>query len=174
MNFVRHGRVQGRGAAVPVGTVSRVVNQIIKYGESFNPCIGVSTIFGAFRGLEEYGTGLWLARVVPNGPAFDAGLEAKIMQPGGWRDAIIGVDGRRIHSYRDFKSTLDAKQEGETIDLIVYRLNYTSYEENIKVVPVRVTTENHLDRKQFDKKTMSKKVWVKLVSLTGVGRPGTL
>lgn len=169
VNIATTGDVGDTGLAVPVDTVARIVHQIIQHGESFDPVLGITGTIATVSRNDKSRTGVLVARVIPNSPAGNAGLEGAACTRTCTRtcdifpeDIIMGIDGTLITTMGDFKTALDAKQEREMVELTISRIREDT--EIIEIVPVEVTIESLLKRSVFDAKTTSKKEWAKIAS----------
>jgi S1-C subfamily serine protease len=131
----------GIGFAIPVDTVRRVVNQIIKNGKVIRPTLGISIVDDRLvRSIEsQLGRplpGCLVAEVLPNSPAVVAGLEASKLSADGsvvLGDLITGVNGNRVMQAEDLISAIEEKSEGDTVMLTVLRKADPRRVENIKV-----------------------------------------
>jgi len=127
------GGNQGVGFAVPVDLVTRSVEQLREDGKVDYAFIGVETT-ALFPQLAEElkvdsDTGVIVARVTPNSPAEEAGIEAADQQidfqifqnldVGG--DIIISVDDEEILSESDLPRIISRKDPGETVTLGIIR-----------------------------------------------------
>lgn len=167
VNIGTFGDVGDSAVAVPVDTVARIVNQIIQHGESFDPVLGITGTIVRVSRNDKYRTGVLVARVIPNSPAANAGLEGAACTRKSdifVEDVIMGIDGTLITTMGDFKTALDAKQEGEVVELSISRIR--EHTEIIEIILVEVTIEKLLKRRVFDAKTTSKKEWAKIASAT--------
>jgi S1-C subfamily serine protease len=122
----------GVGFAVPIDTARDVANQILDTGEVEHAFLGVSgtdltpEIADALNlDVEE---GALVQRVVPDGPADDAGLRAGDQQvavdgqqivAGG--DVITAVDGEPVTAMEDVIAAVNTKQAGDEVTLEVNR-----------------------------------------------------
>lgn len=120
----------GVGFAVPVNTIRRVLPQLIEFGRVQRATLGVDLFFRD-RG------GLGIARVVPNGAAFNAGLqgvriESRVEQRGGFMyrrqrlvkeaaDRIVGINGISISSTDDLQEVLDQFKPNQQVDVNIVR-----------------------------------------------------
>jgi S1-C subfamily serine protease len=122
----------GVGFAVPISVVKRSIEQLRQSGEAEYAYIGVSTQalypqLAEHLGLDTDHGGL-IARVVPNGPADDAGLrggdrsirfQASRVRVGG--DVVLAVDGKSVVDPSDLSKLIAQHQPGEKVDLEILR-----------------------------------------------------
>jgi S1-C subfamily serine protease len=124
------GQSVGIGFAIPVNTIARIVPQLIQKGHVERADIGITKVYLTDRGL-------FVAVLVPNGPAQRAGLqgpriEKKQQRQGpfitesqtvNWSaaDMIAAIDGQPIKTVDDFLSAVEAKQPGQQIVITVIR-----------------------------------------------------
>ena len=137
----RGGGSVGIGFAIPVDTVRRVVNELIKSGRVVRPTMGVSLMDDRLvraieAQLDQPLEGVLVAEVFPNGPAWLAGMEACRMGAFGsieLGDLITHIDGESIRETEDLLSALEDRKEGETVQLRVLRNADSRHAETIKV-----------------------------------------
>jgi S1-C subfamily serine protease len=127
--FTTTGGNVGIGFAIPVDTVRRVVNQIIRYGRVVRPTLGihiaedriVSTIeMQLGRSLH----GVLVAEVLPNSPAERAGMVASTQRGDGTLrlgDLITAVDGQPVKQAEDLLSAIEERKEGDVVTLHLHR-----------------------------------------------------
>jgi len=126
------GTSSGVGFAIPANVVRRVVPSLIETGSYAWPWLGVQG--GAVNLLVqeandlEAQNGAYIAAVVQNGPADEAGLrgatgEAQILGQtvpvGG--DVVIRADGEEIQDFADLLSVVAFKRPGDTVSLTILR-----------------------------------------------------
>ena len=119
----------GIGFAIPVDTVTRVVNQIIRYGKAVRPTLGINVVGDRVVKLIEKQLGktldgVLIAEVIPNSPAVVAGLEASKLRSDGsieLGDLIARVDGAPVRQTEDLISAIEEKKEGDVVSLLVWR-----------------------------------------------------
>ena len=122
----------GVGFAVPISAIKRSIEQLRSSGETKYAYIGLSSQalypqLAEKLGLDtDYG-GL-IAKVVPGGPADEAGLrgsddrirfQATPVETGG--DVVLSVDGRKIVSPSDLSNFILDHSPGEKVDLEILR-----------------------------------------------------
>ncbi|HEX2436149.1 MAG TPA: trypsin-like peptidase domain-containing protein, partial [Solirubrobacterales bacterium] len=122
----------GVGFAVPIDTARDVANQILDSGQVEHAFLGIS---GADVTPEiadalnlDVDEGALVQRVVPDGPADDAGIEAgeqEVAVPGqqllAGGDVITAVDGEPVTGMDDVIAAVNGKQAGDEVTLEVQR-----------------------------------------------------
>jgi S1-C subfamily serine protease len=127
------GGGEGVGFAVPADMVRRSVGKLREQGHVDYAYLGVSAQELYPQLADRLGIpvahGALVASVEPGGPAADAGLlagkgkitfESQQGVPTGG-DAIVAVDGRRIHDSADLTNIVAQKEPGQKVVLEVYR-----------------------------------------------------
>ena len=97
----------GIGFAAPSNTVKNVVEQLEQNGTVKHAYLGVQ------MGATESGTGALVGAVTQGGPAADAGVQAG--------DTILSFDGHAVASPDALSSLVNAKQVGDSVELVVRR-----------------------------------------------------
>ncbi len=126
----RTGQSSGVGFAIPVGTLSRIVPQLIERGRVVRPDAGIARVYQTDRGL-------LVAALTPDGPAERAGLrgfrvvrERRRQGPfvaefervdRSTADLIVAVDGLPIETVDDFLSVVESKNPGDRVLIAVER-----------------------------------------------------
>lgn len=128
----------GIGFAVPSNTISRIVNQIIKFGEPVRSGIGISIVTNrslmSRLGLE----GIMLKEVQAGSPAEAAGLRGVALSRNGrivLGDVIQSIDGQPIRTVDDLYHAFDQKREGQTVNIVFFREGQL-YEVDITLVRI--------------------------------------
>jgi len=124
MIYSPSGASAGIGFAVPVGTIKKIVPQLIKYGRSTPAGIGIFVL----RDDQKYqllgaANGVVVRDVEPGLPADRAGVRG-IRFSGGrlsLGDVIVGVDAQPVKDYDDFYNALDRHKVGDTVEFILLR-----------------------------------------------------
>ena len=119
----------GLGFAIPSNLASVVKDSIISTGKFEKPYIGVylnNLDSEKIKALNIKSTnGVLIAKVVADGPAARAGIQAN--------DVIVAVNGKAVNSAGAFIGELAAKKIGETVELSIIR--------NSQTVKIRVALE---------------------------------
>ncbi|HLJ55916.1 MAG TPA: trypsin-like peptidase domain-containing protein [Chthonomonadaceae bacterium] len=112
----------GLGFAIPVNTARRIVRDLIATGKTpvkvvRRPWLGIGfeavpESLCASLGLPSY-RGVLINRVVPQSPAFLAGIDP--------RDIVLDVDAKEIGDERDVREAIQPHQVGDKIDVRVVR-----------------------------------------------------
>lgn len=121
----KSGEDAGIGLAVPANTISRVVEQILRFGRVIRPTIGV-----AVTPAEE---GLRIIQVEQGGAADRAGLKGygirivrtnyniyQVLDPSA-ADVIVSVEGQPVSTEDEFLTKLEEKQPGDAIRVGIKR-----------------------------------------------------
>jgi serine protease Do/serine protease DegQ len=107
----------GIGFAIPVNITKQVMDQIIKYGKINRGRLGVivqNLTPDLAKALKLNLTqGVVVTKVQPGTPAAKAGLKAG--------DVIVGINGRKVESYRDLRNTIGLLRVGDPLSLDVVR-----------------------------------------------------
>ena len=140
----------GIGFAIPVDTVRRVVNQIIRHGKTVRPTLGISVINDRVtRSIEQQLgrslDGVLIAEVFPNSPAVVAGLEASQLRSDGsivLGDLIARIDGEPTRQTEDLISAIEERNEGDVVELVVWRQGDPR---RVEMIRARLTTRDKLE-----------------------------
>jgi S1-C subfamily serine protease len=126
----RTGQSAGVGFAIPVGTLSRIVPQLIRQGKVIRPDAGIARVFQSDAGLV-------VAELTPDGPAERAGLRgfkvvrerrrqgpfmvetSRVDRSGA--DLIIAVAGQTVRTADDFLSAVESRNPGDQVLITVQR-----------------------------------------------------
>jgi S1-C subfamily serine protease len=117
----------GIGFAIPVDTLRRVVNQIIRYGKVVRPSMGIHVVDDRIvqqigRQMRRKLEGVLIAEVLPNSPASD--LRPTSMKGDGTvtlGDLITHIDGEPVKQVEDLLSEVEKKKAGDTVEITVLR-----------------------------------------------------
>lgn len=124
------GQSAGVGFAIPVGTIARIVPQLIANGRVIRPEIGIARVLESDHGLV-------IVALTPGGPAERAGLqgfrvvkerrqiglfvEERRKVDRSTADTILAVDGERVTSAEQFLLLIEAHRPGQEVELTVIR-----------------------------------------------------
>ena len=126
----RTGQSSGVGFAIPVGTLARIVPQLIQRGKVIRPDAGVARVY-------QTDAGLVVAALVPDGPAERAGMRGfrvvrerrrqgpflaefeRVDRTGA--DLIVAVGGQPVKTADDFLSAIESKNPGDQVLIAVER-----------------------------------------------------
>jgi S1-C subfamily serine protease len=120
------GASAGIGFAVPIDTVNRVVPALIAHGRYTRPTLGiemdedVNDFLASHLGVQ----GVYVLKVVPNGPAAHAGLRPARLQADGTvipGDVIVAVGDQPVTSVARLEARLDDFRPGDRVRLDVLR-----------------------------------------------------
>jgi len=126
----RTGQSSGVGFAIPVGTLARIVPQLIQRGKVIRPDAGIARVYQTDKGL-------LVAALAPEGPAERAGMRGfkvvrerrrqgpfvaefeRVDRSGA--DLIVAVAGEAVRTADDFLSAIDSRNPGDQILISVER-----------------------------------------------------
>ena len=120
MIYSQSGTSAGVGFAVPVAFIKRIVPQLIKYGHTIQPGIGVSILPDEqkYRLLGDV-DGVVVRDVRPGSPAARAGIRGLRREATTGRvllgDIIIGVDQHGVKDYDELYNVLDNYKVGDRV-----------------------------------------------------------
>jgi serine protease Do len=107
----------GIGFAIPSNSAKKVIDQLIKYGETKRGWLGVriQNVTKEIADLEKLDRprGALVASVAENGPSDKAGIKAG--------DIILKFDGKLIKEMKMLPKIVAQTQVGKTVDVIVWR-----------------------------------------------------
>lgn len=125
------GENTGVGFAVPVDTITKVVDQLLKFGEVRRPSLGIEFFWKTERG------GVGIARTADYGPARDAGLKGlrirrKLVRVGNQivpkieidessADVILAVNGQEVNSTDGLRDAIEKYEPGQQVTLRILR-----------------------------------------------------
>lgn len=109
--------VEGMGFAIPIDNAKPIIEQLIRYGEVVRPWLGIKGLalnpYVASYVGSDVTFGIFIAEVVPGGPADLAGIKPK--------DVITAVDGEKITTFAQLQRILYSKTTDDVIEVEVYR-----------------------------------------------------
>ncbi|KXZ45912.1 hypothetical protein GPECTOR_49g496 [Gonium pectorale] len=113
----------GRSFAVPLDAVRGLISQILAYGRTVRPALGIT--MAPAQVLERAGLeGVLVLEVPPGSPAHSAGLRPTHRDIFGdlvLGDIIVGLDGKAVRSSSDVYDILDEHRVGDRLKLDVIR-----------------------------------------------------
>lgn len=122
----------GVGFSIPANTVRRVIPTLIQTGSFQWPWLGIEgtsvNLFIAQANNITVEKGAYIVRVVPGGPAEQAGLRGGAnlvgidgvdVPTGG--DVIIAADGETIDDYSELLALIASHEPGTSLDLTILR-----------------------------------------------------
>lgn len=120
------GANAGIGFSIPIDTVKRVVDSIIKKGSYIRPAIGISVNNRINELYKEYSgkNGVVVVDVLPNTSAAKNKLRATFEDQRGlmtFGDVIISLNTKRVESIEDLYGLLDEYKSGDTVTLEILR-----------------------------------------------------
>jgi S1-C subfamily serine protease len=149
--YSRSGGNIGIGFAIPVDTVRRVVNQIIRYGKVVRPTLGIHVADDRIKMSLENQLGRTLAgvlvvEVLEGSPAAFSLEPAQLRADGSivLGDLITNVNGQPVRQVEDLLSAIEERKDGETVELGVWRKCDPRRAETIKV---RLTARDKLKQR---------------------------
>ncbi len=122
MIYSKTGSSAGIGFAVPLPTIRRIVDQIVKTGRVENVGLGVHILPDAVAQRAQI-KGVIVRSVAPGSPAQKAGLRGVQETRRGIKlgDVIVGIEKKKISNYDDLYNALDGRSAGDKISLVVLR-----------------------------------------------------
>jgi len=123
------GSSVGIGFAIPVDTVRRVVNQIIRYGRVNRPSLGIHVfndriVQAIGAQLQQPMEGVLFTEVMPDSPIATTDLQAtKLYSDGSYKlgDLIVQVNGQRVKQVEDLLAEIEVLDVGDTVNLTILR-----------------------------------------------------
>jgi len=122
------GASAGIGFAIPVDTVRRIVNQLIRYGRMLRPSMGITVADDQMtRGLAiRLGTpleGVLVMEAPPNTPGGEAGLIGCMRKAGQLflGDLITSVNSVAVRTVEDLLALVEETEIGSDVVLVVHR-----------------------------------------------------
>ncbi|GIL66100.1 hypothetical protein Vafri_19704 [Volvox africanus] len=113
----------GRAFAVPIDAIRGLINQILAYGRTVRPALGIT--MAPAQVIERVGLeGVLVLEVPPGSPAHAAGLRPTHRDIFGdlvLGDVVVGLDGKAVRSSADVYDILDDHRVGDRVKLDVVR-----------------------------------------------------
>jgi S1-C subfamily serine protease len=121
------GQSAGISFAVPINSISRILDQLIKNGRVIRADLGITKVYAT-------GEGLLVMAIVEGGPAEQAGVKAVRVKverigPRSFRqtldpesaDLIVAIDHKRVRTVDELLTEIEKHRPGENIRLTVVR-----------------------------------------------------
>ena len=155
------GASAGIGFSIPVDTVRRVVNQIIRNGKVVKPTLGVNiaddrVLRSIEMQLKKELNGVLVVEVLSGSPAEKAGMKASTLRSDSsivLGDLITEINGEKIVCVEDLLTAIEARSEGETVTVTVMRKCDRRLVEKLSV---KLTSSNKLKN---DSATRKRAAW---------------
>jgi S1-C subfamily serine protease len=155
------GASAGIGFSIPVDTVRRVVNQIIRNGKVVKPTLGVNiaddrVLRSIEMQLKKELNGVLVVEVLSGSPAEKAGMKASTLRSDSsivLGDLITEINGEKIVCVEDLLTAIEARSEGETVTVTVMRKCDRRLVEKLSV---KLTSS---DKLKNDSATRKKAAW---------------
>jgi S1-C subfamily serine protease len=123
MIFSKSGSSAGIGFAVPVSTIARIVPQIIKTGRAEQ--LGLGIVIDPNQKLERaYNLrGVVIIGVPQSSAAAKAGLHGVTRTMRGYSlgDVVVAIDDKRVETFDDLYTSIDAHKAGDVVKVTVAR-----------------------------------------------------
>lgn len=156
------GASAGIGFSIPVDTVRRVVNEIIRFGKVTRPSLGLniandSIVKNIAMQLRRELNGVMPVEVLTGSPSEKAGIKATVFRNDGTielGDLITEVNEQKVNCVEDLLSSIESKSEGDVVVVKVWRKCDKRMTQNIRV---KLTTSDKL--KKSSSKIGSASAW---------------
>lgn len=117
------GAYAGIGFSIPVDAVRWIIPELVKYGKIKRPTLGIEI---ARNGILERinKKGVLIVRVIPDGPAFQAGLQSTLRdQQGNFRlgDIILAINDEKVNDSNELSEVLERLQMGQQVKMTIDR-----------------------------------------------------
>mmetsp|Transcript_24617 Transcript_24617/g.56427 ORF Transcript_24617/g.56427 Transcript_24617/m.56427 type:complete len:536 (-) Transcript_24617:121-1728(-) len=140
----------GIGFAIPVDTVRRVVNELIRYGKVVRPTLGINVVDDRVarsiaQQMRKPLEGVLIAEVLSNSPAEGADLRPLQLRVDGTislGDLITKVNGVVVKQVEDLLSAIEEQKKGDIVNLTIWR---NCDPKRTEVIPVRLVSRDEVD-----------------------------
>lgn len=123
INSVKYvdSKVEGMGFSIPINKAMEIINSIIKGEKKPELYIGVKPVEVGKEYSQIYGfpEGIYVKEVERNSPAEQAGMFAG--------DIIVEIEGKEVYTVEELKSRIQTFNEGDTVQIVVYRSEMGKY-----------------------------------------------
>jgi len=117
------GAYAGIGFSIPVDAVRWIIPELIRYGKIKKPTLGIEIApNGILQRLRK--KGILIVRVVPGGPAEQAGLRSTLRDRRGniiLGDIIKGINEDAIENMTDLTLAIDKYKTGDSVRIVLER-----------------------------------------------------
>ncbi len=117
------GAYAGIGFSIPVDAVRWIIPELIKFGKIKRPTLGVEIARAGI--LERINKrGVLIVRVLPDGPAFQAGLRSTLRDQQGnfiLGDIILAINDKQIDNSNELSEALEMHRMGEEVKITLDR-----------------------------------------------------
>lgn len=108
---------QGIGFAIPINTAKDIIDELVKYGKVIRPWLGIYyyTVTSQLKKRFDLsvGSGIYVVKIVPQGPADKGGVKEG--------DVIVNINGEGIEKTQDVRKIIEKKEVGQQVSLLVVR-----------------------------------------------------
>lgn len=117
INSIKITSAEGIGFAVPINVIKPIIEKYIQQNSFEEATIGVfaydQNAIAYLDNSLELETGIYVAKVLTNGPAAKAGIQEK--------DVLLQIDGIELSKMNDLKEYIYTKAPGDTVTLTIQR-----------------------------------------------------
>ncbi len=118
------GSFAGIGFAIPVDQINQTVTELIRYGKTTRPRLGVQIAVDQLAQQLGIDDGVLILKVLPDSSAEHAGLRGTRRDDSGniqLGDIMVAIDGKAIKQAKDLNAILGSHKSGEKITLTIIR-----------------------------------------------------
>ena len=123
INSVKYvdSKVEGMGFSIPINKAMEIINSIIKGEKKAELYLGIQPVEVGKQYSQIYGfpEGIYVKEVERNSPAEQGGLYAG--------DIIVEIEGKEVYTVEELKSRIQTFNEGDTVQIVVYRSEMGKY-----------------------------------------------
>ena len=109
------------GFSIPINKAMEIINSIIKGEKKAELYLGIQPVEVGKQYSQIYGfpEGIYVKEVERNSPAEQGGLYAG--------DIIVEIEGKEVYTVEELKSRIQTFNEGDTVQIVVYRSEMGKY-----------------------------------------------